>query len=151
MKKFIILIALAIAGFSFSGTYAQKLITPNPLATDVYLVDYTGLASDTVGVGNTTWGYVQLLNKSDGLYYNAKVKVSDVTAGAACTVKLQGKYFDDDAFADITTYTWYGGGTDTTLVFTSNTNKVYYRYLKVLVSRTASKLKVNSVKISLKK
>ena len=144
MKKFILMI-IAMLTFSVAMS-AQKTLDPT-----IYFVEYTGVVSDTVGVGTTTWSYPLLLNKTEGLYYNAKVKVQDVAAGAACTVKLQGKYFSDDAYSDITTYTWYGGGTDTTVVFTGNTNKIYYRYLNILVTRTASKAKVNYVKLSIKK
>ena len=86
--------------------------------------------------------------------YVAKIKVSDKTTGAAgvATIKMQGKYFLADAYTDITTVSWTGvGSTDTTVTFTSVSNKVYYRYLRVLVTNTSGKSKVDFYKLLIKK
>ena len=139
MKKLIAFSVVVIAIFAFT------------LKPDIYFVDYTGVATDTVGVGTTTWNYPVEINKTDGVFYSSKVKVMDVTAGAQCTIALQGKYFDDDDYSTITTKTWYGGGTDTTVVFQNVATKSYYRYMRVLVTRTANKAKIGYVKLSLKK
>jgi len=142
MKKLLLVTML----FAFAFAQAQTIL---PVKT--YIYTYTGLATDTVGSGTTTWNKAIQLNKLDGLYYNAKVKVSDVVAGAACTVKLQGKIFSTDSYTDISTVTWTGAGTDTTILFTQNSSKVYYRYLNFLVTRTAGKLKVDYINLSLKR
>jgi len=142
MKKLLLVTML----FAFAFAQAQTIL---PVKT--YIYTYTGVATDTVGSGTTTWNKAIQLNKLDGLYYNAKVKVSDVVDGAACTVKLQGKIFSTDSYTDISTVTWTGAGTDTTILFTQNSNKVYYRYLNFLVTRTAGKLKVDYINLSLKR
>ena len=145
MKKLLFLSIASICLFSINST-AQTV-----LPTNKYIYEYTGAASDSVGVVNTTWNKAIQLNKLDGLFYNAAVKVSDITANATCTIKLQGKMFATDTYTDITTLAWTGTGTDTTFVFTGNTNKIYYRYLNFLVTGTANKTKIDFVKLSLKK
>lgn len=147
MKKFLCLLLLFI-GMAFTQVKAQTNLQP-----EVWAAEYVSTsAADTVGAATvTTWAKGWMLNKGDALFYNAKVKVSDHIAGAACTVALQGKYFAGDTYTTITTMTWLAGGTDTTVLFTGNTNKVYYRYLNFLVTRTAGVAKIDYVKISLKK
>lgn len=144
MKKFIALLIIFV-GVGLQTANSQIL------PVDKYIFEYTGVATDTIGATGTTFVKEIQLNKFDGLFYNAKVKVSDYTAGAGCTSVLYGKYFANDTYQAITTYTWYGGGTDTTFVYTANTNKVYYRYLKFVVTRTTSKAKINYIGLSLKK
>ena len=121
------------------------------LKNGAFYYAYTGLASDTAGVGTTTFTKTISVNTDDATYYMAKVKVSDVTAGATGTVALKGRVFPDDAWTTITTTTWAGGGTDTTIVFTGQTNKNFYREFGITVTRTANKLKLTNFKISLKK
>lgn len=146
MKKFLMLLLIVI-GAALAQVKAQTVLQP-----ETWAVEYTGVASDTVGAATvTTWNKGFFLNKGDALFYNAKVKVADKAANGACTITLQGKYFANDTYTTITTMTWLAGGTDTTVLFTGNTNKVYYRFLNFLVTRTASSAKVISIKLSLKK
>ena len=150
MKKFLLTIAFVVGIFAMQAQTVKSFMYP----AGIYTKTYTGISSDTLGVGQTTWGYEMEVNKSDGLYYNTRVKVSDKTTGAngACTVKLQGKYFDTDAYSDITTVTWTGvGSTDSIVPFQNISTKNYYRYLKILVTRTGGMLKVDYIKNSLKK
>ncbi len=143
MKKFLMFLILAIGFFSAN---AQTI-----LKVDNYVYLYTGVAADTVSTVDTLWTKDIQLNKLEGLFYNGKVKVSDITAGAKCKVSIKGKIFATDAYTNITTVQWYGGGTDTTILFTSNTNKVYWRYLQFEVDQVATKLKVDYINLSLKK
>ena len=153
MKKFILLI---VAMFTLVVAQAQiaKVDAPWDLNAK-WVTEYTGTAVDTLGtVTATTWSYAVPVNKAEGLMYVAKLKVADKTTGAAgvCTIKLQGKYFDADTYTDITTVSWTGvGSTDTTAVFTSVSNKVYYRYLRVLVTNTSGKSKIVYYKILIKR
>src|SRR5690554_2344490 len=102
MKKFLFLLTALICLISVSST-AQTV-----LPAKKYIYEYTGVASDSVGVVNTTWNKAIQLNKLDGLFYNAAVKVSDVTEDATCTIKLQGKMFATDTYTDITELEWTG-------------------------------------------
>lgn len=153
MKRFILFMAFIsaiIAGFG------QKSIESAAWDfTGKWVNEYTGVATDTLGtVTATTWSYAVPVNKPEGLFYIAKIKVSDKTTGAngSGVIKFQGKYFAADTYTDIDTVTWTGvGSTDTTATFTSITNKVYYRYLRVLVTNTAGKSKISYYKLLIKK
>ena len=152
MKK--ILIALFV--FVAFAASAQKAISIAPLdLSTVWVHEYVGAATDTLGtVTATTWSYEIPVNKPDGLFYVGKIKLADKTTGAngVCTVKLQGKYFAADAYSDITSVAWTGvGSTDTTITYTSVSNKVYYRYLRYLVTNTGGKSKVLFTKTLIKK
>ena len=144
MKKIFILLVMLISVVAVSAQRVMK--------ADTYIYKYVGLAGDTVNVSNdSVWNHTVQINKREGVFYNASVKVADVTAGAACKVILRGKIFDTDAWTTIETKAWKGGGTDTIINFTQNTNKQYYRYLDFKLSGTATKAKLSYIKLSLKR
>jgi hypothetical protein len=144
MKKIFILLVMLISVVSISAQRVMK--------ADTYIYKYVGLAGDTVNVSNdSVWNHTVQINKREGVFYNASVKVADVTANAACKVILRGKIFDTDAWTVIETKAWKGGGTDTIINFTQNTNKQYYRYLDFKLSGTATKAKLSVINLSLKR
>lgn len=146
MKRLILFLAMMI-GFVTSTVMAQTV-----LPAEKYIYQYTGLSGDTVNVSNdSVWNFTVQLNKREGVFYNASVKVADVTAGAGCKIILRGKIFDTDPWTTITTKVWNGGGTDTTVVFTDTSYKTYYRYLDFKLSGTATKAKLSYIKLSLKR
>ena len=152
MKKLILFLFVCVAFF----VNAQKALVLPPLDfVNTWVHEYTGIATDTLGtVTATTWSYEIPVNKPDGLMYVGKIKVADKTTGAngVCTVKLQGKYFAADAYTDITSVAWTGvGSTDSTITYTSVSNKVYYRYLRFLVTNTGGKSKITYAKLLIKK
>ena len=144
MKKIFILLVMLISVVSVSAQSVMK--------ADTYIYKYVGLAGDTVNVSNdSTWNHTVQINKREGVFYNASVKVADVTANAACKVILRGKIFDTDAWTTIETKAWKGGGTDTIINFTQTTNKQYYRYIDFKLSGTATKAKLLVINLSLKR
>jgi hypothetical protein len=144
MKKIFILLVMLISVVAVSAQRVMK--------ADTYIYKYVGLAGDTVNVSNdSVWNHTVQLNKREGVFYNASVKVADVTANAACKVILRGKIFDTDAWTVIETKAWKGGGTDTIINFTQNTTKQYYRYLDFKLSGTATKAKLSVINLSLKR
>jgi hypothetical protein len=153
MKK-IILVLFAIVMIVGVNAQVAKVIAPLDFS-NTWVNEYTGVATDTLGtVTATTWSYEIPVNKPDGLLYVGQIKVADKTTGAAgvCTVKLQGKYFSTDAYTDITSVAWTGvGSTDSTITYTSVTNKIYYRYLRYHVTNTGGKSKIVWVKTMIKK
>jgi len=143
MKKLILFLCLAI-GFLVNAQIA-KVATPLDFST-VYFSNYIGTAVDTLGtVTATTWSYEIPVNKADGLYYVSKIKIADKTTGAngVCTIKWQGKYLATDNYTDITTVQWVGvASTDTTIVFSNVSSKLYYSYFRQLVTNTSGKSKI---------
>ena len=144
MKKIFILLVMLISVVSVSAQRVMK--------ADTYIYKYIGLAGDTVNVSNdSTWNHTVQINKREGVFYNASVKVADATANAACKVILRGKIFDTDSWTTIETKEWKGAGTDTIINFTQNTNKQYYRYIDFKLSGTATKAKLSVINLSLKR
>ena len=144
MKKIFILLVMLISVVSVSAQVVMK--------ADTYIYKYVGLAGDTVNVSNdSTWNHTVQINKREGVFYNASVKVADVTANAACKVILRGKIFDTDSWTTIETKEWKGAGTDTIINFTQNTTKQYYRYIDFKLSGTATKAKLSVINLSLKR
>jgi len=146
MKKFILFL-IAFIGISIATT-AQSGKTAS-FGTSYY-VEYTGVAADSC-VNGAPWNKEFTLNKEDGVFYQMQIKLSDQVAAAGAIVKIQGKVHANDAYTDIDTKRWYGGGTDSTINLVNISTKSYYRYLNVLVTQTATEAKISNLKISLKK
>ena len=136
---------------------AQLARVANPLAENAWFIPtYNGVAADTLGtVTATTWSLAVPVNKIDGLFFIAEIKLADKTTGAngACTVQPQGKYFESGTYANIgNAVTWTGiGSTDTTITIASVSAKTYYSYYRLLVTNTSGKSKVVSQKLILKR
>lgn len=142
MKKVLIFIML-LAAISLS---AQKI------TEKVWSYAYTGVSTDTIGAGTTTWTKSVQVVLPYPVAYVFQVKVSDRGAGGAATVALKAKNFATDAYSTLTTVTWTGvGSTDSVITFNSTTNKHNYNYYQVLVTRTANKATVNWLKAYVKK
>ena len=138
MKKLILFLIIAI---SFVSVNAQTNV--NFPKNDYYFQSYTGVAADTIGVGQTTWNKAYCLFVPQSVLYNVKVKVEEVTSDFKATVALQGKIHASDSYSTITTYTYTGTGADTTLVFSQPATKQVYRYFNLLVTRRSGKGKIS--------
>lgn len=153
MKKIILFLCLAI-GFVLNAQVAK---VSAPLAENAWFIPtYTGVAADTLGtVTATTWSYAVPINKFDGVFFISQIKLADKTTGAngVCTVQPQGKYFDNSTYVNIgSAVTWTGvGSTDTTITIASVSSKVYYPYIRILVTNTGGKSKVVTNKLIIKK
>lgn len=153
MKKIILFLLLAI-GFIANAQVAK---VHDALAENAWFIPaYTGTAADTLGtVTATTWSYAVPVNKFDGVYFALEIKLADKTTGAAgaCTVQPQGKYFSSGSYVNIgSPITWTGvGSTDSTILITSVSSKVYYPYIRTLVTNTSGKSKIVSYKFIIKK
>jgi len=153
MKKVILFLFLAI-GFILNAQVAKISV---PLAESAWFIPtYTGVATDTLGtVTATTWSYAVPINKFDGVFFIAEIKLADKTTGAngVCTVQPQGKYFESSPYVNIgSAVTWTGiGSVDTTILITSVSSKVYYSYLRTLVTNTGGKSKLVTNKLIIRK
>ena len=140
MKKILLFLFALIGIIAISNAQTNK-----PITTSNYIIpSYVGNTADTVGGTLTTWYKPISFNVPTANYYNFKVKVTETTA-FTCTIALQGKINDSDAYTTITTYTYGGAGTDTTVVFNQPTTKQLYRTYKVLVTRTGGVGKITSL------
>ena len=141
MKKIFAFIAIALIMSMVTTTVtAQVKLKPNQFA---YV--YTGVSVDSVSVNDTVFAKEIFVNKPTTLYYNVSVKITEI-ASASCTISLQGKIFSDDVYTNITTATYSGGGSDTTVIFTQNTTKQFYRYYRVRIVYGSGKVAVYNIK-----
>lgn len=153
MKRLILFLFVCV---SFIAN-AQLARVANPLAENTWFAPtYTGVAADTLGtVTATTWSLAVPINKFDGVYFIAEIKLADKSTGSngVCTVQPQGKYFESGSYVNIgSAVTWTGiGSTDTTITIASVSAKTYYSYYRLLVTNTSGKSKVVSQKLILKK
>lgn len=144
--KIIALFALIIGVFAFSAN-AQKSVKMKP---SIYAHVFTGTVADSVTVNDTAYTFDCFANKATSLFYNVSVKIAEITSPGKCSVSLQGRIFSDDDFTNIATYNYSGTGTDTTLVFTQNTTKQFYRYYRVRVVYTDKSVYVYNIKFYFK-
>jgi hypothetical protein len=154
MKKLLLLITLLVG---FISMQAQVARVNAPLAADAWFIPtYTGVATDTLGtVTATTWSYAVPINKFDGVFFVAEIKLADKTTGAAgaCTVQPQGTYFNGGTYVNIgSAITWTGiNSVDSTITIASVSSKSYYSYYRILVTNTSGKSKVLTNKFIIKK
>lgn len=144
MKKVILLVCAILLTFAVS---AQKTIKLSPT---VYAVEYTGVAADSISATDTAFTYDVEVNKPNALFYNFKVKLTELASPCNMVVSVMGKYFIDDEYTPITSATYTGAGTDTTIVFTQNTTAQFYRYYRVKVVYGDKKAKVSYYKLYFK-
>lgn len=121
-------------------TAQDKQIT---LGNDTWYYQFSvGAATDTIGSSDTTYYLQWLTNKDMGLLYNVKTKLTEVSGTATVAVSIQGKVHSDDSWSNIATQTYYGAGSDTTLVFTQTSTAQFYRYFRLYYDCTTSAQKV---------
>lgn len=153
MKKIILFICVLFS-FAINAQVAKIAV---PLSENAWFIPtYTGVETDTLGtVTATTWSYTVPVNKFDGVFFISEIKLADKTTGAngRCTVQPQGAYFNGGTYTNIgSSVLWTGtGSTDTTITITSISSKVYYPYIRILVTNTSGKSKVVTNKFIIKK
>ena len=144
-KSFSMLLIALLSLLAMNTVEAQVKLKPSN-----YALVYTGLAVDTISATDTAWTYEVFVNKPTSLFYNVSTKITELASPGKCAVSLQGKIFSDDDYTNITTQSYLGSGTDTTIVFTQNTTKQFYRYYRVRVVYAANKVKVYNIKFYFK-
>ena len=156
MKK---LIAIAILLVSAVISYGQAV---NAVTTD-YLFDinknltyyrYVGTANDTIGIVDSTWSYTfGVANSYDALKQQVRIKVDEVTGTGKLAAIWQGKNFWSQDWTNITSVSYIGGGSDTTIVYDQSTAKPYrfYRMYIDVNAKTAQTLKMLDLEVKLYK
>ena len=146
MKKLIALIAFLSCIFALN---AQSFTKPKTVS-DFYTV-VKGSPEDTIGATQTSITKTYLINQSDALLYNITAKISDYAAGFTGTVVLKAKANIYSPWVTISTTTYTGAGTDTTITLSEVTTKKTYYIYQLVFNRTASKGKLDTLILSFKK
>lgn len=140
MKKIILFLLLAVSLSSMAQLSDGNLY-----------YKFNGTAADTSSV-YTTWNKIISPNATFALFYNFAVKITEVTATTNVSVALQGAKFDNGSYATIgSAVRYYGGGSDTTILFSQESTKQFYNYYKVLITPANGKVKTTYIRAYFRK
>ncbi len=150
MKKLVFLFAIFLV--ASLGLTAQDRTYQFNSGTWYYSLPYLAADSVSSNSNDSTWYFQWLIsgvawpNKTD-----VKVKIDELTGNGSCAVSLQGKKFSGDAWSNITTVNYAGGGSDTTFTISDGTARLYRYYRlyvdKVVASAGRSEVETCEVKI----
>jgi len=132
MKKLLFVIASLLIAFISVGQSVDNATGINYKmdvnANKTYFRDL-GNANDTIGIVDSTWTTVfSIDNMYDALKQQVRLKVDEVTGTGDFVATWQGKNFLSNAWVTISTATYTGVGSDTTIVFDQSTAKTYRFY-----------------------
>lgn len=145
MRKFIVMLILAFVSVIAANAQLSKKGYINQGSS--YL-DYSFTAADTIGPVNTTYSIITVANQHEGSYQDVMIKLHRLVGGRA-SVQLQGTVFDGQAYTNIgSAVNWHGDSADTTIYIKNDTVK-YYRYFKILVTRTAGTASITDAQLKL--
>lgn len=148
MKKiFLLMVLFIVTSLATSTLYAQN---PIYLSGNHFSYDYTGVAADSVTANDTMWHREIVSLHPQALYYQFRVKLTELTSPAVCTVYVLAKTYKDEDYTTISSQQYSGGGTDTTITFTQTSTKQFYRYYLVKVVYGSNKAKVTFLKMLFK-
>lgn len=148
MKKLILLLVAVIA--IAVNVNAQVTSAAVQLPADQWYHEFVGIATDTSSTGGA-WSKIIMPNKPDRLFYDFRVKVTEVSATTSATIVLKGKKMDTDAWTTITTQGYKGTGADTTVTFAEVSTATFWRFYQVVVTPANGKLKTTFIKSAFKK
>lgn len=133
MKRILVLIvSIFIAFIGYGQTVSSSSVTKKlDLNQNETYWFREGVAADTINQSDTTWAYTFGVNNLfDAVKQYVVVKLDSVSGTPLTTVALSGKVFWDDSWTSITTASWYGTSSDTTLILDQSTAK-HYRFYKL--------------------
>lgn len=147
MKKLmLILFALAIT----AGAFAQHVSPAVELGADQWYYKFTGAVTDTASTGGA-WSKIIMPNKPERLFYDFRVKITEVSATTSTAVAFKAKKMAGDAWTTVTTTTYKGTGTDTTITFAETSTASFYRFYQIVCTPANGKVKAETVEMALKK
>lgn len=133
---------MAVMAFVSQLVISQVVLKPN----QSYHY-YPGLTlTDTLKASAAgSWEYAVNSNKDEAMYLSTSLKLnrSVTTTYPKCTVKVQGKVFDTDTYADITSMSvtvpasGKGLSSDTTITLSQKSTAQFYKYFRILLSGTS--------------
>ena len=140
MKRLFILITV----IAFTLTVSAQDVTQS-IGRNASNISYTGNASDTI-TNTDSWDYQWSLAAKDKLQgYNIHVKLDSVSGTPADAAVLAGSQ-DNVTFTTISTISWSGTTSDTTLIFNDVSTGILYKHLRLRITGTGTqKAKVNKI------
>ncbi len=153
MKKLFAIFMIAILSLvaSVDLTAQDRTYTFNS-PTMYYSLPYRAADSVTSVTNDTAWYFQWLLsgfawpNKTD-----VKITFDELSGNAASAISLQGKKFSGDAWSNISTVNYAGGGSDTTFIISDGTARLY-RYYRLYIDKvkaTAGKGEVDLLEVKI--
>lgn len=127
MKQLAIITMILSASLLCNAQDPQSQVSVNATlgyGTDVSYIYYNGQATDTIGIGDSTWTYV--LRAKSKFKLQPEVYLSlDSTGGTAnaVTINLYSKTFGPANYVLRETDTWFDGS-DTTLIMSSDSSHI---------------------------
>ncbi len=148
----ILLFLFAVVAIAVNGQDLSR--DRGGLKVSEYFPYYAGVAGDTCGTTQDTMEYKWFVNKERALLYDWNVKVTEKRGRGLLTISLQGRNFSTESWTNITSTTYYGGGTDTTVKFSQQTtaSAVFYNHFRVYLTKanTLGAVNLNFITGSLK-
>jgi len=152
MKKIIIFIfafVVLFAGAAYVGTDIMTEPVNTTLSYDQSYVWYTGLAKDTIGIGDSVYTFPVRKKSLSKVAPYAYISI-DSTGGTAnvVTVTLESKAFEDESYIVRETASWTLGG-DTVIKLLSDTAHIS-EFWQVKLSGADDTFKAKILKLNLK-
>ena len=133
MKKLALILATLLIGMVSMAQSVSRSTADYILDFERGYVYFQAPSVDDITQADTLRSFVIAPeNKLDAFKQYASVKLTENSGTAAVDVKWQGKYFYGDSWADISTATYTGTGSDTTIVFDASTAN-HYRFYRLLL------------------
>ena len=145
MKRLVLLLSfILVSTIVFSQkTALEKTLFKVPQTS--YIYQYTGATRDTLGAVQDSILIPLYIECPNPTYYDFKVRIHENVSACNVAVQLKGKKYSTDTYTTITTLTYKGVGTDTTLLFTQVSTLQHYNYYQLVFKRVANKAKITDI------
>jgi len=111
---------------------------------------YAGGLGDTASYA-TVYTRIMTPNSTYSLWYNMKIKITEVSATTSTTIILKARMFPTDAWSTVTTHTYKGTGADTTVVYQEITTKKSWNQYAIVITPTTGKVKLTTLDAAFRK
>jgi len=116
--------------FSILPVFGQNATIDKTLEYGQTYINFSGVAADTIGVGDSTWTYTVYKKSDDNIYPYIYTDLAVVAGGTPDTVLviLQGKVFANQSFTALDTVIWRGNPDNAITPFdytTANKNQIW--------------------------
>jgi len=145
MKKLIFLLAFFALGFVAMAQTTAVTKTLFKITPTSYVYQYTGQTADTLGAVRDSILIPLYVETSAPTFYDFKVRLHENVSACNIAVQLQGKKYGTDSYSTITSATYKGVGTDTTILFTQTTTAQHNNYYQLVFIRAANKAKITDI------